>query len=128
VSKCKTGENKGGVRTVTLREVSETHEWHRRHGEDTGRRRQSCDHKLVSVNQANQRGRGQTEGRPELRVTRQSLPRQQARRAANGGGRTGARTRRTAVELPGRARDARRVLMATSGKVREEEGERVLGS
>jgi hypothetical protein len=36
-SKCKIGENKGGARTVTLREVSGTHERWSGHGEDTGR-------------------------------------------------------------------------------------------
>jgi hypothetical protein len=49
VSKCRTGKNKGGVRTVTLREVSGTHERHLGHGEDTGRRRRSCDSEPVSV-------------------------------------------------------------------------------
>jgi hypothetical protein len=76
MSKCRTGENKGGVRTVTLREVSGTHERRPGHGEDTGRWQQSCGSEPVSVDQANQRGRGRTEGRPELRVTRRSLPRQ----------------------------------------------------
>jgi hypothetical protein len=49
VSKCRTGKNKGGVRTVTLREVSGTHEQHPGHGEDMGRRRRSYDSEPVSV-------------------------------------------------------------------------------
>jgi hypothetical protein len=63
-SKCKTGENKGGVRMVTLRGVSGTHERRPGHGEDTGRQRWSCGSKSVSVNQANQRGRGEPKGVP----------------------------------------------------------------
>jgi hypothetical protein len=61
-------------------------------------------------------------------VTRRSLPRQQARRAANDSGGMGVRTPRTTEELLGCARGARRVLRAASARVREEEGERVLGS
>jgi hypothetical protein len=52
-SKCETGENKGGARTVTLREVSGTHERWPGHGEGTGRRRLSYDSEPVSVDQAN---------------------------------------------------------------------------
>jgi hypothetical protein len=62
VSKCRTGENKGGVRMVTLREVLGTHERRPGHGEDTGRQRRSCGSEPVSMDQANQRGRGRTRG------------------------------------------------------------------
>jgi hypothetical protein len=48
-SKCKTGENKGGARTVTLREVSGTHERRPGHGEDTGRRWQNSSSEPASV-------------------------------------------------------------------------------
>jgi hypothetical protein len=59
-----TGDNRGGVMTVTLREVSGTHERCPRHGEDAGRRRWSCDSELVSADQANQWGRGEPRGVP----------------------------------------------------------------
>jgi hypothetical protein len=62
--------------TVTLREVSGTHERCSGHGEDVGRRRQSCVSEPVSADQAKQMGKGQIEGCPELRVTRWSLSRQ----------------------------------------------------
>jgi hypothetical protein len=117
---------KGGARMVTLREVSGKHVRRSGHDEDTGRRLRSCDSESVSVDQATQRWRGRTEGCPEQRVTRRSLPRQQARRAPNSGGGTGAWTRRTVAELPGHACGARRVLRAASARMREEEGERVL--
>jgi hypothetical protein len=52
------GKLKGRARTVTLREVSGTHERRPGHGEDTGRWRQSCGSEPVSVDQANQRGQG----------------------------------------------------------------------
>jgi hypothetical protein len=38
VTKCNTGENRGGVRMVTLREDSGAHKWRPGHGEDSSRR------------------------------------------------------------------------------------------
>jgi hypothetical protein len=127
-TKCKTSKIRGEVRTVTLREDSGTHERCPRHGEGTGRRRWSCGSEPVSADLANQRGRGRTEGRPGLRVIRWSLPRQRTWQGLDGDCRMGMRPRRAAAELPGCAHGARRVLRAASARVREEEGERVLGS
>jgi hypothetical protein len=78
-TKCKTGENRGGVRKVTLREDSGAHKRRQGHGENTGRRRRSYDSEPVSADRANQRGRGRTEGRPGLWVIRWSLPWQRTR-------------------------------------------------
>jgi hypothetical protein len=68
-------ENKGGVRTVTLREDSGAHERRPGHGKDAGQRHWNCNSEPVSVDQANQRGRGRTEVCPGLRVIRRKLPR-----------------------------------------------------
>jgi hypothetical protein len=84
-----------------LREDSGAHEWRPGHGEDAGRRRRNCGSELVSADQVNHRGRGQTEGRPGLRVIRRSLLRQQTRRGLDGDGGTGARPWRAAAELLG---------------------------
>jgi hypothetical protein len=63
-TKCKTGKIRGGVRTVTLREDSGTHERRPGHGEGTSRRRRSCDNEPVNTDRANQRGRGEPRGVP----------------------------------------------------------------
>jgi hypothetical protein len=73
-------------------------------------------------------GLGQTEGCPGLLTKRRNSPRQRARQRLHGSHRTSGGPRRAAAELPGRARSVRRVLRAASARVREEEGERVLGS
>jgi hypothetical protein len=115
------GEIRGGVRSVTLREGSRTHERRPGHGEDTDRRRRSCggaEREPVSVDREKQRGREQSEGCPGSRVTRRSSPRQLTRRGLDGDSRTGVRPRRTAAELPGCACYARRVLRAASARVR----------
>jgi hypothetical protein len=68
-SKCKTGENKGGVRMVTMRGGSGTLERRPGHGEDAGRWRRNYGgvrKALVSMDQANQRGRGRTKQCPRL--------------------------------------------------------------
>jgi hypothetical protein len=52
-------------------------------------------------------GEVRTEERPGLQSIRQILPRQRTRRWLDGDCRTGARPRRAAAELPGRARRAR---------------------
>jgi hypothetical protein len=78
---------------VTLREVSGTHERWSGHGEGMGRRWRRCGSEPVSVDQANQRGRGRIEGCPELRVMWRSLPRQRAWRAPNNGRGTGGELR-----------------------------------
>jgi hypothetical protein len=106
-TKCKTGENRGWVRTVTLREDSGAHKWRPGHGEGTGRRQRSYGSEPVSVDRANQRGRGRTKGRPELWVIRRTLPRQHTWRGLDGDRRSGTRPRRAAVELPRRRRRAR---------------------
>jgi hypothetical protein len=49
---------------------------------------------------------GRTEGCPELLMARRNSPRQRARRWLDGERKTGARPRRAAAELPGRARGA----------------------
>jgi hypothetical protein len=59
-AKCITGEIRGGVRMVTLRGGSGTLERHPGHDEGIGRRWWSYGREPVSVDQANQRGRGQT--------------------------------------------------------------------
>jgi hypothetical protein len=101
-SKCNTGENKGGVRTVTLRGGSGTLDRRSGHDKDAGRQRQNCGcvrKAPMSADQANQRGRGQTEGRPGLQVIRRSLPRQWTRWGLDGDRRMGARPCRAATEL-----------------------------
>jgi hypothetical protein len=90
---CETGENKGGARTVTLREVPGTHEQWSGHGEGTGRRWRSYGSEPVSVDQANQRGKGRTKGCPEMWVMWRSLPRERARRGLNDGRGTGGKLR-----------------------------------
>jgi hypothetical protein len=106
-SKSDIGKNKGRARTVTLREVSGTHERWPGHGVGTGQRRRSCGSEPVSVDQANQRQKGRTEGCPELQVMWRSLPRQRARRGLNGDCGTGGELRQAATQLPGYTRKAR---------------------
>jgi hypothetical protein len=74
--------------TITLRKVSGMHERWPGHGEGTGRQRRINGCELVSMELVNWRGRGLTKGRPELRLTWRSLPRQQTGRAPNGSGGT----------------------------------------
>jgi hypothetical protein len=91
VGKCETWENKGGARTVTLRGVPGMHERKLGRGKDAGRRRQlsGCARSApVNADRANQRRKGRTKGYPELRVMRQSLPRERARCRLNNGHRT----------------------------------------
>jgi hypothetical protein len=107
--KCKARENKGSVMMFTSSGDSGTHERRLRHGEDTGRRRRlsgCARNALVSTDQANQWGRGRTEGRFRLRVIRQSLPRQQTRRGLDGDRKMAAEPWR-AANLPRRARRVR---------------------
>jgi hypothetical protein len=61
-AKCKTRGNRGRVRTITLREDSGAHERRPGHDKDTGRRWRNCGGEPVSVDQANQRGRGESRG------------------------------------------------------------------
>jgi hypothetical protein len=99
-TKCKTGEIRGGVRTVTLRGSTGTLEWCLGHYENASQWRRSCGRETVS---ANQRGWGQTKGCPGLRVTKRGLPRQRTRRGLDGDRRTGARPRRATEGLLGHA-------------------------
>jgi hypothetical protein len=57
-------ENKGGVKTVTLKENSGAHEWRLGHDEDAGRRRRNCSNEPGSVDQANQGEVGDSRGVP----------------------------------------------------------------
>jgi hypothetical protein len=107
--KCKAGENKGRVRTVTSSGDSRTHEQCLGHGEDAGRRRRLSGYARnapVSTKQATQWGRGQTDGRFRLRVIRRSLSGQRTRRGLDTDRRMAAEPRR-ATKLPGHARRAR---------------------
>jgi hypothetical protein len=90
-SKCESGENKGGARTVTLRGVPGMHDRKLGRGEDVGRRRRlsGCARSApVNADWANQRRKGRTKGRPELWVIRWSLSRERARHGLNNGHRT----------------------------------------
>jgi hypothetical protein len=107
VTMCKTGENRGEVRTVTLREDSGGHKRSPGHDEDMGRRRWSYGNEPVSTDRANQRGRGRTEGCTGLQVIRRSLPRQRPGRGLDSDRTTGVSLRRVAAELPGHVRRAR---------------------
>jgi hypothetical protein len=68
------------------------HELRLGHGEDEGQRRRlfGCARSApVSTDRTNQRGKGRTEGCPELRVMRQNLPRERARQGLNNNRGTG---------------------------------------
>jgi hypothetical protein len=77
----------------------------------------------VSANSERQRGKGRTEGCPELLAPRWSSLGQQTCRGPDDGRGTGPKPRRTEVKLTGCARGARRVLGAASARMREEESD-----
>jgi hypothetical protein len=106
-TKCKTGEIRGRVRSVTLRGGSGILERRQGRGKGASRRWRSYDREPVSVDQANQRNWGQIGICPTLLAMRRSLPRQRARQRLNGGHGTRGGPQRMAVELPGRVRKVR---------------------
>jgi hypothetical protein len=80
---------------------------------------------LVSADRANQRGWGRTEGCPGLLTMRRNSPRQRAQRGLDDDRRMGARPRRAAMELPGRAERERGRECSAGGAT--ERGECVSG-
>jgi hypothetical protein len=80
-SKCKTGEIRGGVRSVTLRRDSGAHERCPRHDKGLGRRQRlfGCKGSPGEREPGDPEEGGRTEGCPVLRAIRRSLPRQWTR-------------------------------------------------